>query len=110
MEKYQPTAVPKTHVGPTAYAPLSNVGPNIGPMPTYVSPVSLPQPVYPAPINVHASYEEINIYTPKKTSPSSLAWTRLYFSGSHFGALHPAGHYSAQQAQALSLTLLKRRR
>ncbi|WP_281889673.1 hypothetical protein [Paenibacillus sp. YYML68] len=30
--------------------------------PSYVSPAAMPQPVYSAPVNIHASYEEINIY------------------------------------------------
>lgn len=63
MEKYQLMAMPKPMAAQMpSYAPM----PNLGPAPTAVSPIAMPQPTYPAPINVHASYEEINIYAPKK--------------------------------------------
>lgn len=79
MEKYQPFAMQ-----PMAAAPMPNLAPAYTPMnvaPAYTSPVNvapahmapmnvapaamMPKPVY-SPINVHASYEEINIYQPKK--------------------------------------------
>ncbi|MBP1157140.1 MULTISPECIES: sporulation protein YjcZ [unclassified Paenibacillus] len=73
MEKYQPMAMPKpmsaqmpSYTPMSAQMPSYAPMPNVGPAPTAVSPVAMPQPIYHAPINVHASYEEINIYAPKK--------------------------------------------
>ncbi|MCZ8515130.1 hypothetical protein O9H85_22445 [Paenibacillus filicis] len=55
-----PTAVSPMAAGPANIAPMA-VGPaNIAPM------AAAPMMPYPAPVNVHTSYEEINIYAPKK--------------------------------------------
>lgn len=61
MENLSPIAMPK----PMPY-PMPNMMPNI--MPVANAPVAT-SPAYTAPmmpINVHASYEEVNIYAPKK--------------------------------------------
>ncbi|OXM82433.1 hypothetical protein [Paenibacillus rigui] len=57
MEKYKPMPMPAPMPLP-AVSPVS-MGPASKPMP-------MPYPSYTAPVNIHASYEEINIYEPKK--------------------------------------------
>ncbi|MCR8635311.1 hypothetical protein [Paenibacillus radicis (ex Xue et al. 2023)] len=69
MEKYKPMQMPMHHVpmpGPNMPAP-NMPAPNMQ-MPVMQMPAPAPMPVhhYSAPINLHASYEEINIYEPKK--------------------------------------------
>ncbi|NOU96586.1 hypothetical protein GC093_25685 [Paenibacillus sp. LMG 31456] len=64
MEKYKPMQMPMHHV----QMPAPNMSaPNMQ-MPVMQMPNQAPMPVHhiTAPINLHASYEEINIYEPKK--------------------------------------------
>ncbi|WP_159885156.1 hypothetical protein [Paenibacillus puerhi] len=51
-------------VYPMMQSPMNMPLPNVAP--AAVSPAAVQPPMYGAPINVHASYEEINIYAPKK--------------------------------------------
>ncbi|MFH5181480.1 hypothetical protein ACHHV8_01855 [Paenibacillus sp. TAB 01] len=59
MEKYKPMPMPMHAPMPLPAVSPTSMGPASKPMP-------MPMPSYTAPINIHASYEEVNIYEPKK--------------------------------------------
>ena len=61
MEKYKPMPMPMHAPMPLPAVSPTSMGPASKPMP-----MPMPMPSYTAPINIHASYEEVNIYEPKK--------------------------------------------
>jgi hypothetical protein len=62
MEKYKPMPMPGPMPMPMPAVSPASMGPASKPMPY----PSYTAPSYTAPVNIHASYEEINIYEPKK--------------------------------------------
>ncbi|MDF2962512.1 MAG: hypothetical protein K0S39_4247 [Paenibacillus sp.] len=82
MEKYKPMPMPMPTQMPAPSMPTA--------MP---APAPMPAPQYAAPITLHASYEEINIYEPKKHH--------------HHGHCHkPVGWYSAGSILVLYILLV----